>query len=419
MNEPPNDLVAEQCVIGSMLMSEKAVNTVIPILKPDDFYKPSHGWIYAAAVHLATAGQPVDPITVARELEIRGQLSKAGSALYLHTCMEGTPTASNADSYARMVQDKAKLRGMAELGDRLKQLAYEEASTTADVSALMGAGERFFRAEHEADGSAMSFGDMVTSWEDWQSKAEGCIPTPWESLNVKLNGGLQRGRLYTIGARPGVGKSVAALQMASFAAHWDFPATFFTLEMSSDEVFSRMVAAGASVDFSAIMRKRLDLESRSKIDSWQKENHNLPLEVVDRATITVEQIIAHCRSKQKLDVVVVDYLQLIRPTDSKVSREQQVAHLSRSLKIAARELNVAVIALSQLNRGPLKDGKLRAPTIADLRESGAVEQDSDVVILLHNDEDDPGAIQMIVGKNRNGRMGDLALGFEGHYQRIS
>lgn len=417
--EPPNDPIAEQCVIGSLLMSPKALNTISTMITREDFYRPIHGDIFAAAMALQSAGEPVDAMTVAKELETRGQLRRIGGAAYLLTCLENTPTATNADAYARMVTDKAKLRRMAELGTRLKSLAYSETTSSEDVASLLGEGEKFFRQEHEPDDRALGFGKMVESWEQWQSTDEGYIKTPWPALNDRLNGGLQRGRLYTIGARPGVGKSVAALQIASNAAFWGFPAAFFTLEMSSDEVTSRLVSSGAGVDFSKIMRKKLDLQDREKVDNYIKLNGNMPLQVVDRATITTEQIVAHCRSVGDLGVVVVDYLQLIKASDSKLSREQQVAHMSRSLKIAARELNVAMVACSQLNRGMLKDGKPRAPTIADLRESGAVEQDSDVVLLLHSDEDDPGIIQMIIGKNRNGRMGDLALNFEGHYQRIT
>ncbi|AYN57116.1 DnaB-like dsDNA helicase [Mycobacterium phage BobsGarage] len=417
--QPPNDQTAEQCVIGSLLMSSKALNTLSTLVTAEDFYRPIHADIFAAAIGLLTAGEAVDAMTVAKELETRGQLRKIGGAPYLLTCIENTPTATNAETYARMMLDKAKLRRMAELGNRLKQLAYSEASTSDDVASLLGEGEKFFRQEHEPDDRALGFGKMIESWEHWQSTSEGYIKTPWEPLNERLNGGLQRGRLYTIAARPGGGKSVAALQMASNAAFWGFPSAYFTLEMSSDEVTSRLVSAGSSVDFSKIMKKKLDLEDRAKIDNFIKLNDTIPLQVVDRATITTEQIVAHCRSVGNLGVVVVDYLQLVKPSDSKVSREQQVSHMSRSLKIAARELNVAMVQCAQLNRGPVKDGKPRAPTIADLRESGAIEQDSDVVLLLHTDEDDPGILQMIIGKNRNGRMGDLALNFEGHYQRIT
>lgn len=417
--QPPNDPNAEQCVIGSMLMSAKACNTLSTLITAEDFYRPIHGEIFAASMALLAAGEPVDALTVAKELETRGQLRKVGGAPYLLTCLENTPTATNAEAYARMVTDKAKLRRMAELGTRLKQLAYAETTTSDDVATLLGEGEKFFRQEHEPDDKALHFGQLIESWEQWQATQEGYIKTPWPALNDRLNGGLQRGRLYTIAARPGVGKSVAALQIAANAAFWGTPAAFFTLEMSSDEVTSRLVSSGASVDFSKIMRKKLDLEDRAKVDNYLKLNNNQPLQVVDRATITTEQIVAHGRSVGNLGVVVVDYLQLIKPSDSKVSREQQVSHMSRSLKIAARELNVAMVMCSQLNRGSVKDGKPRAPTIADLRESGAIEQDSDVVLLLHHDEDDPGIIQMIIGKNRNGRMGDLALNFEGHYQRIT
>ncbi|AEK07601.1 DnaB-like dsDNA helicase [Mycobacterium phage Enceladus] len=417
--QPPQDELAEQCVIGSALMSKQACNTLATMLTADDFYRPIHGEIWLAAMALLSEGEPVDAMTVAKELERREQLHRVGGAGYLLTCIENTPSATNHETYGRMVLDKAKLRGLAVLGDQLKQLAFAPASTSEDVTKLLEQGEAFFRDQHEADEKAMDFAKMAESWETWQASEEGYIKTPWPALNKMLNGGLQRGRLYTIGARPGGGKSIVALQLATNAAFWGFPAVYFTLEMSTDEVMSRMVSAGSNVDFGKIMRKEVDLEDRKKIDNYMNLHSDMPIQVIDRPRINTEQIVAHCRAVGKLDVLVVDYLQLIDPSDKRLSREQQVAHMSRALKIAAKELNVAVVACSQLNRGPLKDGKMRAPTIGDLRESGAVEQDSDVVLLLHRDEDDPAAIQFIVGKNRNGTMGDLAFNFEGHYQRIT
>ena len=422
MNEefqPPNDQLAEQATLGSMLMSKHAVAVVPTIITGADFYRPNHQYIYEAILGVVASGESVDPVTVAGELDRRGQLKKVGGPPFLLTLVENTPTPNNADSYAKAVQGKAKLRGLAELGVQLSALAYQDSGSTQDVDRLLSEGESLFRAQHQADDKALSFDDMVASWETWQASAEGYIRTPWAELNAKLNGGLQRGRVYTFGARPGVGKSVAALQIAQGAAKWGFKSAVFSLEMGRDEVTSRMLACGAGADFSQIMRKNLDLENRAKVDRYLKESAGLKLQVIDRSRITVEQIVAHCRSVGDIDVLVVDYLQLMTASDNKAQREQQVAHFSRSLKIAAKELNVAVILCSQLNRGSVKDGKPRAPTIADLRESGAVEQDSDVVILLHNDEDDPGIIQFIVGKNRNGKMGDLVLNFEGHYQRIS
>lgn len=416
--QPPQDLMAEQSVIGSALMSKTALNELAQKLEPADFYKPANAQVWAAIIALAGAGEPVDAMTVARALEVRGELSRIGGAPYLLSCIEVTPSPVNALAYAQIVTDKAKLRRMDELGTRLKSLAYTEASTSDDIAALLSEGEQLFRQQHQPASEAVDFGGMVSSWEAWQANDEAYIKTPWPSLNEKLNGGLQRGRLYTIGARPGVGKSVAALQIVQNAAFWGFPSAYFTLEMSKDEVMSRLIASGAGVDFGRIMRKQLNLEDRSKVDSYLSTSTTLPLQTIDRASVTVEQIVAHCRTVPKLAVVAVDYLQLLRPSDSKASREQQVSHMSRQLKIAARELNVAMVACSQLNRGPLQGGKPRAPTLGDLRESGAIEQDSDVVMLLHADEDDPGILQMIIAKNRNGRMGDVVAGFEGHYQRI-
>ena len=389
------------------------------MLNADDFYSPKHALIFAAITDMMTAGEPVDALTVSVELGKRGALKRGLDGPYLMTLSETPPSPGNAKQYAQTVADKARLRKMAELGNRLQQLAYTDTTSTDEVNTLIGEGESLFREHYEADDRAMSFADLIASWEMWQQSSEGTIRTPWDALNHLLNGGLQRGRLYTIGARPGVGKSVGALNVSAEAARWGYGVTFFSLEMSGDEVTSRMLAAGAGADLGQLLRKRMDLETRHRVDAYIKECQGVKLQVVDRERITVEQIVAHCRALGRVDVVVVDYLQLLTASDKKLPREQQVSHMSRSLKIAARELNAAVIVCSQLNRGPLQNGKHRAPMLGDLRESGAIEQDSDCVLLLHHDEDDPGVVQMIVAKNRQGKTGDLVLNFEGHYARIT
>lgn len=401
------------------MISKKAVADVGGFLTPSDFYRPVHEHICVAIYAVTSAGEAADAITVAAELEKRGQLRKVGGAPYLHTLTSTTPTAANAEYYARIVVDKARLRRVGELGARLQQLAFLEATTTDEVNECLGKAEEFFRAVHEPDDKSAGFDDLIAGWREWQENSATAIATPWEALNLRLNGGLERGKLYVLAARPGLGKSVGALNITSNAAAWGFRSTLFSLEMGKNEVASRLLAAGATVNLSSINLKRLDLEELHAVDNWVATNKGMPIQVVDRETITVEQIVSHCRAVGPLDVVAVDYMQLIRATDPRVSREQQVAHMSRSLKIAARELNVAMVVCAQLNRGPVRDGKPRAPTIADLRESGAIEQDADVVLLLHNDEDDPGFVQMIIGKNRNGKTGDIVLTFEGQFARIT
>lgn len=413
--QPPNDQLAEQSVLGAMMMSPTAIASVSGILRPEDFYQPTYSDIFTAIMAVAGEGGGVDPITVDAELKRRG---KRSDPINLFAMIEMTPTAANVQYHARIVAEKAKLRSMAELGARLRQLAFTETTSSEDVYALLGEGEKLFREQHQTDDRAADFDTLVSSWRDWQKNPETFIPTPWDNFNDLLNGGLQRGRFYVIAARPGVGKSVTALNIAQHAAYWDFPSAFFSLEMDKDEVTSRLLASGAKANLSQILRKRLEPETLAKINTYVTENSGMPIEVIDRSRVTVEQIVSHCRSIDKLAVVVVDYLGLLTATDARVSRQEQISHISRQLKIAAGELNVAMIACSQLNRQSVKEGKPRAPTIADLRDSGAVEQDADCVVLLHKDEDDPGFVSMIVGKNRQGKEGQLALGFSGQYAQM-
>lgn len=420
--EPPHDLIAEQSTLGGMLLSAEAATQVTAILTAADFYRPIHGMIFSAIVDLINAGEPVDPLTVGAALEKRGEFKKVGGGPYLLTLLEATPTAANSGYYAKIVAAKARLRGLGELGVRLQQLAYTESSGLDDIDGLIGQGEKFFRQLHQPSAAALDFDALVQTWRQDQESAEGAIRTPWDTVNIWLNGGLRRGKVYVIAGRPGDGKSNAGLNMSAFAAEWDYPALIFSMEMGAAEVASRLLSAGGKAGFGQLVRRQLDLENCAAVDNYVKKVAGMPLEVIDQERITVEQIISHCRSRKKAGVVFIDYLQLIEPTNHRDNENQQLAHISRCLKVAARELNVAMIVAAQLNRGPTagggKDGKARAPVVSDIRGSGQIEQDADVVILLHRDESEDGIVKFIVGKNRNGRKGTIELPFYGRYARI-
>lgn len=415
MFQPPQDDLAEKSLLGAMLLSQAAIPHIIEKVKPEHYYEPKHNIIHRAIVDVFSAGGAVDPVTVGAELEKSGHLLKVGGAPYLLDLIQTVPMASNAANYAAVVIEKSKLRKLAELGVRLQQLAHTEGHDSAE---LIAQAQSYFRDVDDPDSGSASFDELVAAWRNWQEKPDNFIPTPWPEVNMWLQGGLARGRLLTIGGRPSVGKSLGGLNIAAHAAENNHPAIFFSLEMGRDEVTSRVLACGGSADLGQIIRKRLDLENINRVEQYVNTYKGMPLYVDDREKINVEQIAAKCRSLP-IEVAVVDYLQLVSPSDSKVSREQQVAHISRSLKIMARELDIAVVCAAQLNRGPVRDGKPRVPTIADLRESGAVEQDSDQVILLHKDEEDPNVIKMICGKNRSGKTGEAELSFDGAYARIS
>lgn len=412
---PPNDELAEKSLLGAMMLDATTIPDVIDIVESVDLYNPRHQLIYSAIIDSYSAGGTLDPVTVSAELESRGQLKLAGGALYLFELSQTVPMASNAAYYAGAVVEKARLRRLAELGVRLQQLALMEGYGSSEI---LGQAQEFFTGLEKPDGTAAKFDDLVKAWKSLSETPDDVIPTPWPQANDWLNGGLAKGRLVTIGGRPSVGKSLGGLNIAAHAAENAHPAIFFSLEMSKSEVTTRLLACGGSADMGELIRRQIRESNRDRIQAYVDRYSQMPLWVDDRERVTVEQIAAKCRSVPGLQLAVVDYLQLVRPSDTRVSREQQVSHISRSLKIMARELDIAVVVAAQLNRGPVRDGKPREPTIADLRESGAVEQDSDQVLLLHRDEADRDIVKLICGKNRTGKTGEAELIFEGRYARL-
>lgn len=415
-NRQPHDEVAEQSLLGAMMLSDQTIPDVMERVEATDYYLPKHQWIHTAIANLFSLGGAVDPVTVSEELGKAGVLRKAGGAPYLLDLIQTVPLASNASRYADVVLEKSRLRRLGELGVRLQQLSLTEGH---DSSELIAQAQQFFRDVDRPDSSAVSFAELVELWQKWDEQSDDMIATPWPEVNDWLNGGLAKGRMVTIGGRPSVGKSLGGLNIASYAAQNGRTAVFFSLEMSKPEVATRVLSWGASADMGELVRRRLSADGFAKVSRFAADNQLIPLWVDDRERVTVEQIAAKCRAIPRLDVAVVDYLQLVTASDPRASREQQVAHISRSLKIMARELDIAVVVAAQLNRGPVKDGKPRDPTIADLRESGAVEQDSDQVLLLHRDADDEGIVHMICGKNRTGKTGRAQLLFEGNFARLS
>lgn len=417
MGKIPHDEDAERTLLGSMILwPDATVYRVIERVKADDFYIPKHQAIYRTIADMFAAGSDIDPTLLSRELSERSELKKAGGVAYLAGLTQDAGIAANIVQYANMVVEKARLRRMSEIGVRLQMLAGEEGYTSDQ---LIAEASGFFRDVDRPDGSAATFSELVDLWRKVESNAAEVIATPWPEVNDWLVGGLAKGRLVTIGGRPSVGKSLGGLNIAAHAAESGHPAIFFSLEMAKPEVATRILACGGSADMGQLIRREMSKENLSKVNEYIERRRDIPLWVDDRERVTVEQIAAKCRSIPNLEVAVIDYLQLVTASDTKVSREQQVAHISRSLKIMARELNLAVVVAAQLNRGPVRDGKPREPTIADLRESGAVEQDSDQVLLLHRDNADESLVKMICGKNRIGRTGEVELLFEGKYARLS
>lgn len=417
--EPPNDPLAEQAVLGAMLLSKDAIPQVTGILTAADFYRPAHALIFTAIVALASAGEPVDPVTVAGKLRESGTLKRAGEETYLLTLYQTPPSGSNAAHYAKTVASLSRGRRVRELGLRLQQLT--EGSAVEDLDLAVGEGEKLFRDMHKVSPSVASFDESVAAWEAEQIRSDNAFPTPWRQLNDMLNGGLRPGRCYVFAARPGIGKSNALLNIALFAALRDNPALIFSMEMGKTEVMDRLVANGSEVDYGTILRRKMDMAERGKVDAFLAESQGMPLSIVDQEAITVEQIVSHVRANKDVRLVFIDYLQLVEGSDRRASSRDQVTHISRSLKVAARQLGVVFVIAAQLNRNSQngKDGKPRPPLISDIGESGAVERDADAVVLLHQDDSEDGTVtRMIVGKNRTGRKGSIELTTYGRFARL-
>lgn len=402
-----------------MLWSKPAITAVTELLKPEHFYRPNHGEMYKAIVHLVNEGEPADPLTLARELEKRGLLRRIG-APYLHECMHNVPTALNAKYYAQIVYDRYRLRQVIGAGQRFIELGHTEATTTEEVDEVIARADEFFRELGEPTRQGLMWDDLVKKWRDWQQTKGGVVYTPWPELNAKLpGGGFHPGQLVIVGGRPAHGKSNAGLNIVLEAAEHNVPSTVFSVEMDDVEVASRLLAAGSWTEVKQIFAKKMDEETEERVEQYIEEHKGMPLDVVDQAYITVEQIVAHCR-KRRPKIIFVDYAQLIEATNNKVLREQQVAHITRSLKVAAKHLGMVVIVASQLKRPSMpkrpEEGE-GLPSISDLRESGAAEQDADIVLLLHRVGESP-KIMMIVGKNRNGPTGRVPLTFRGNMARV-
>ena len=404
-NLPPQDLHAEQSVLGGMLLSKAACDDALEILRPENFYRPAHELIFdtIAAIHLA--GNPADSITVADEMTKRGTLQRAGGQSYLHDLIQAVPTAANAGYYAEIVAEKATLRRLVEAGTRIVSFGrgQGEGGVADMVERARAEVDTVAEATHRGRETSIAQ-DVYAALEDLEHERTG-IPTPWIDLTEAL-GGFRPGSVYVVGARPGRGKTLVGVGIALDAARRGHHAHIASLEMSKTELYHRMLASVGSVDMGRMLHHRLTADDWQDLSVAAGHIAKLPITVDDNAGQRVIDIRAKARSLSrttKLGVIVVDYLQLMSSGGKVESRQVEVSAFSRGLKLLARELEVPVIVLSQLNRNPESRSDKR-PTMADLRESGAVEQDADCVILLHRDEDKtPDLLHLNIEKHRHGR----------------
>lgn len=429
---PPHDLLAEQSTLGGMLLSKDAVADVIEIVRGRDFYHPKHEIIFDAILTLYSHGEPTDVITVSDELTKTGMLQRAGGADYLHSIVSLVPTAASSGYYAQIVADKAVLRRLVEAGTRIANMGYASEGEVTDLVNVAQT-EIYQVAGGVEVEDYVPLTDAVTVALDEIEAARGQdgqltgVPSGFADLDALTNG-FHNGQLILVAARPALGKSTLALDFARAASiRHNQPSIVFSLEMGKAEIAMRLLSAETSIPLQKMRKGMIEAKDWTTIAQTRGRIENAPLYIDDSPNMTLVEIRAKCRRlKQRvgLKMIVIDYLQLMTSGKKVESRQQEVSEFSRALKLLAKELQVPVIALSQLNRGPEQRSD-RKPQLSDLRESGSLEQDADMVILLHREsayeKDNPraGEADFIVAKHRNGPTDTITVGFQGHYSRFA
>jgi replicative DNA helicase len=428
---PPQDPDAEQSVLGSMLISKDAIADVNEQVRGADFYRPAHETIYDAIIELYGRGEPADPVTVAAELQRRGELQRVGGAPYLHTLSASVPIAANAGYYAAIVREKAILRRLVEAGTRIAQMGYAGEGDVDDTVDRAQAEVYAITDKRQSEDYAPLSDIMESTIEEIEAISNrdgGMVGVPTGLIELdELTNGLQPGQMVIIAARPAMGKSTLGLDFCRAAAiHHNLTSVIFSLEMTRSEITMRLLSAEAKVPLNHIRNGPMTDEDWNKLATKMGQISAAPLFIDDSPNMTMMEIRAKARrlkQRHDLKLIVIDYLQLMSSGKKVESRQLEVSEFSRQIKLLAKELEVPIIALSQLNRGPEQRAD-RRPMMSDLRESGSIEQDADIVMLLHREDvyekesTRPGEADIIVAKHRNGPTRDLTVLFQGHYSRF-
>ena len=427
---PPQDVLAEQSVLGGMLLSKDAISEVVEILRERDFYRPAHELIYDAILDLYSRGEPADPVTVSAELTKRGDLTRAGGAPYLHTLISSVPTAANASYYAKIIRERAIMRRLVEAGTKIVQLGYT-VEGEVDEAVNQAQAEVHAVTERRAAEDYIQLSELLPAAFDEIEKissgvvGEG-IKTGFKDLDA-LTHGFHPGNMIVLAARPAVGKSTLGLDIARYASiHKGDTSVIFSLEMSRSEITMRMLSAEARVPLNNIRSGSLSDDEWARMARRMGEISEAPLFIDDSPNLSLMEIRAKARrlkQRHNLKLIVIDYLQLMTSGKRVENRQQEVSEFSRQLKLLAKELNVPVVAISQLNRSPEQRSD-KKPMLSDLRESGSIEQDADVVILLHRDDlydqqARSGEADLIVAKHRNGPTRTITVSAQLHFARFT
>lgn len=427
---PPQQIEAEQSLLGGILIDNDGLPQALEVLRGDEFYRDAHRIIFSAIQDLFERNEPVDLVTIAALLAEQNRLEAVGGATYLASLANTVPSAANVSSYARIVNEKALLRRLIQAANEITASAYGGGK---DVEAILDEAEAaiFGITESRIRNSYFSLKEVIKKsietierFQEYRDVVTG-VPSQFADLD-KLTAGFQRSDLVIIAARPSMGKTAFALNVARNAAVEGIPVGFFSLEMSKEQLAMRLLCSEARVDSHKIRTGFLSQQECAKLLAAAGALTDAPVYLDDTAYISPLELRAKARrmmADRGLGMVVVDYLQLMKGRENAERREQEISEISRSLKGLAKELNVPVIACSQLNR-KVEERHDKRPMLSDLRESGAIEQDADVIMFLYRDEvynkgtAEPGVAEVIIGKQRNGPTGVVKLAYIGSYTRF-
>lgn len=439
---PPQSIEAEMSILGGILLDNEAINRALEIIVPDDLYRESHRKILRAMIELNDRGEPCDLITLTSILKKKGELEEAGGGAYLATLVDYVPTAANIAYYCKIAKEKALSRRIISAATDIVTRGYDE---QVEVEELLDSAQKviFEISENKLRPAFFPVGaivkDAIRNLEVLYEQKEHVtgVPTGYVDLDNKT-AGFQRGDLIIIAGRPSMGKTAFALNIAQHAAmhnEFNYPVAVFSLEMSKEQLVTRLLCSESRVDASRVRTGHFQEDDWAKLIRAASALHNARIFIDDTPAISIMEMRAKARrlkADQGVGMVVVDYLQLMRGGTNPESRQQEISEISRSLKALAKELEIPVVALSQLNRG-LESRTDKRPMMSDLRESGAIEQDADVIMFVYReavycekcknreltcDEGHERNAEIIIGKQRNGPIGTVNLTFMGEYTRF-
>ena len=430
---PPQQIEAEQSLLGGIMVDSLGLPSALEVLKGDEFYKESHRLIFTAIQDLFERNEPVDILTVTNILEERKQLESVGGASYIAALTDAMPTSSNVAAYAKIINEKAVMRRLIQSANEIISFAYGGGKSSEEVldsaeAAIFSIAERKIRNSYFPLKEVIKKNiETIERYQEYRETVTG-VPSGYKELD-KLTAGFQKSDLIIIAARPSMGKTALGLCIARNAAKESgVPVGFFSLEMSKEQLAMRLLCSEARVDSHKIRSGFLSRQECGKLLQAAGLFMDVPIYIDDTPSISPLELRAKARrimSDQGLGLVIVDYLQLMRGRDTAERREQEISEISRSLKGLAKELDIPVIAIAQLNR-KVEERTDKRPLLSDLRESGAIEQDADVIAFIYRDEiyaknacKEPGVAEIIIGKQRNGPSGEtVKLAYISTYTRF-